>query len=122
MFIPPPNFKPQEKAKEALNGLLRLQASHLQIDKEIAASVFGAVHNALMVYYPQKNALMIAPATDELFKTVHKASQHLLKDRNAQGDKSIAIHEILIDHQLDDTDRELQYEIPPGLGILHVKL
>lgn len=122
MFIPPPNFKPQEKAKEESHGLLRLKASHLQIDKEVSELVFGAEYNVLMVYYAQKNALLIAPATDELFKTVHKASQHLLKDRNALGDKTIALHELLIDHQLDDTDRDLQYEMPPGLGIIHVKL
>ena len=58
----------------------------------------------------------------EVFKKIHKAGQQMLKDRNLKGDKSIALHEILIDHQIDETDRELTYELAPGMKILNVKL
>ncbi|GJM33801.1 MAG: hypothetical protein DHS20C18_28020 [Saprospiraceae bacterium] len=122
MFIPPPNFKPPEQEKEQSKGFLRLKASHLQIDHEIVEQIFGDDHNAYAVYYADKKSLLLAPVSDELFKKLHKASQHMLKDRNLKGDKAIALHEMIIDNQLDDTDRELNYELQPGLGILNVKL
>lgn len=123
MFIPPPNFKPKEAEGEVQSGsLLRLKSSHLQIDHALVGQVFGEDHNVYAVYYPNQKSLLLAPVTDELFKQLHKASQHILKSRNLNGDKSIALHEMLIDNQLDDTDRELEYELQPGLGILNVKL
>ncbi|MEL6717421.1 MAG: hypothetical protein AAFP82_01760, partial [Bacteroidota bacterium] len=67
-------------------------------------------------------ALMIAPKSDELFKQLHKAKQHMLKDRNAQGDKTVALHELLIDHEISSIDRELEYECQKELRILNVKL
>jgi hypothetical protein len=39
----------------------------------------------------------------------------MLKDRNLKGDKAIAIHEILIDHELDPTDRELPFFEEDGI-------
>ena len=55
-------------------------------------------------------------------KKLHKAKQHMLKDRNLKGDKSIALHELLIDNEIDSTDRDLVYDFQPGLGILNIKL
>lgn len=122
MFIPPPNYQPEDRNQEAGVANLRLKASHLQVDRQLAAEVFGADQNALIVYYPDKQSLLIAPVSDTLFKQLHKAGQYLIKDRNAYGDKTIALHDLLIDHQLDATDRELDYEWQRELGILNVKM
>ena len=122
MFIPPPSYISKLKEKEQLKGMLQLNSSHLHISHEIAEKIFPGEKSVFMVYYPKKQSLMIAPISDELFKNLHKAGQHMLKDRNLKGDKTIALHEILIDNQLDETDRELEYELVPGLGILNVKL
>ena len=84
----------------------------------MVAQVFGEQLNAYLVYYPDRQTLMVAPASDELFKQLHKVSQHMLKGRNMKGDKTIALHEILIDHQLDDIDRDLDFEWKAGMGIL----
>lgn len=122
MFIPPSQLKGNFDTNASASGKVRLKASHLLIDQEIATEVFGKDFNVHMVYYPEKRTLMIAAKSDLLFKQLHKANQHMLKDRNLKGDKTIALHEILIDHEINNVDRDLDYESQKGLGILNVKL
>lgn len=122
MFIPPNSLKNKLDSTSNVGSKVRLQASHLLIDHEIALDVFGKDFNVNMIYYPEKCTLMIAAKSDELFKKLHKANPHMLKDRNLKGDKTIALHEILIDHDINDLDRDLEFESPKGLGILNVKL
>jgi hypothetical protein len=45
-----------------------------------------------------------------------------LKSRNLQGDKTISLQEIIIDNDLDDTERDLVYMHQPGVRMLHVSL
>jgi len=120
MFIPPNRLKDNYNKTQSVESKISLKSSHLLIDHEIANEVFGSDQNALVVYYPTRRSLMVAAKSDELFKSLHKANQHMLKDRNLKGDKSIALHEMLIDNEIDDTDRGLVYELQPGLGILNV--
>ncbi|MEM1318878.1 MAG: hypothetical protein AAGG75_01410 [Bacteroidota bacterium] len=122
MFIPPNRLKEELGRPSAGKSELRLKSAHLLIGHQLVQQALGAADNVYMVYYPDRGSLLIAPVSDELFKNLHKASQHMLKSRNLNGDKSIAIHEILIDHQLDRTDRDLEYELEKGLGILKVNL
>ncbi len=122
MFIPPQKLKETLASSAETGSKVRLQASHLHIDHEVVTEIFGEEHNVYMVYYPDRRTLMLAPVSDEVFKNLHKAGQQMLKDRNLKGDKTIALHETLIDHQVDATNRDLEYEWQKGLGILNVKL
>jgi len=122
MFIPPNRLKDKFESTSNKGSNVRLKASHLLIDHEVAAEVFGDELNVHVVYYADRHTLMIAAKSDALFKQLHKANQHMLKDRNLKGDKTIALHEILIDHEINDTDRDLAFELQKGLGILNVKL
>ncbi|HFA52174.1 MAG TPA: hypothetical protein ENJ95_24415 [Bacteroidetes bacterium] len=122
MFIPPNRLKDNFESDLNIGSEVRLKSSHIHIDKEIAAEVFGKDLNVFVVYYPEKKSLMVSPVSNVFFKKLHKASQHMLKDRNLKGDKTIALHEIIIDNQIDETDRDLEYELQPGLGILNIKL
>ena len=122
MFIPPGNLQERGKEEATSVSAVSLKSSHLYINAKIAQKIFGEAANALVVYYPTPRSLLIAPIKDELFKKLHKAKQHMLKERNLQGDKTIALHEILVDHQIDDTNRALEYTIEEGLGILKVSL
>ena len=124
MFIPP-HQKSKYFHKEAStdeNTKVGLKSSHLFIHREIVRDVFGESQNVYLVYYPKQRNLMIAPVSDDVFKSLHKASQHMLKNRNLKGDKTIAIHELLIDNRLDMADRTLEYHLLPGSGILNVRL
>ena len=122
MFIPPNRLKDNFDSTASVGSKVRLKSSHLLIDHEVASEVFGNDLNAHVVYYSERRTLMVAPKSDELFKKLHKANQHMLKERNLKGDKTIALHEMLIDNEIDDTDRDLAYDLQPGLGILNVKL
>jgi len=122
MFIPPRHLQSQFRAGASSASPVRLRASHLHIDGELAQTVFGDCENAYVVYYPGRQLLLIAPVTDEDFKKLHQVQQHMVKDRNLQGDKSIALHELLIDQQLREEDRDLPHELQAGLGVLKVTL
>ena len=120
MFIPPPNYKKtNEIPANAIKGV-HLKSAHLLIGNELASQAFGDCQNVYVVYYPDHKKLMLAPVTDEVFKQLHKSSQHMLKDKNLQGDKSIALHELLIDNQLDDADRKLDFTFQKELRVLTI--
>ena len=99
-----------------------IKSSHLYIPASVAALVFGKESRAYLIYRPEQKALLLAPASSQWFHKLHQPSQHMLKARNAQGDKTIALHETLIDHDLDDTDRPLDYVIQEKTGILKISL
>ena len=122
MFIPPENIKHQFEANSQPEAKISLKASHLLIAHEIASEIFNEETNIYAVYYPNRKTLMLAPISDTIFKQLHKANQHMLKDRNLKGDKTVALHELLIDNQIDSQDRQLEYEVQSELGVLSVKL
>lgn len=99
-----------------------LKSSHLYIPAAVAERVFGEESRAYLVYHPERTALLLAPASSHWFYKMHQPSQHMLKARNAQGDKTIALHEILIDHDLDDQDRAVEHVVQEQTGILKITL
>lgn len=101
---------------------VKLKTQHLWISADIATSAFGAAPQVYVIYYPQQRSLLLAPMDDEIFPTVHKAALQMLKSRNLQGDKTISLLEILIDHEIDDNDRDLAFLHQPGVPMLHVTL
>ncbi len=99
-----------------------LRNRHLLVAAELAADAFGEVAQVYVVYYPAQKALLLAPMGDEIFPTIHKPALQMLKSRNLIGDKSISLEEILIDNELDDSDRTLPFMHQPGMKMLHVTL
>lgn len=113
---PPPEPTPDSSP----NGKVRLKAQYLILDREIVAAALGEAQQIQLVFYANTRTLLLAAKEDPVFPTIHKAKIMLLKDRTAQGDKSVSLHEILIDHELDDSDRDLPYrwdETTPFLTI-----
>jgi hypothetical protein len=51
-----------------------------------------------------------------------KPAQFLLKDRNLKGDKTLSIREILIDNDLDISDRDLEYELIEKTSLIKIKV
>lgn len=101
---------------------VKLRTQHLWISGDLASAVFGEVAQVYAVYYPQQKSLLLAPMDDDLFPTLHKAALHMLKNRNLQGDKTISLQETIIDHDIDDTDRDLTCLHQAGVRMLHVTL
>lgn len=102
-------------------SLISLRNSNLIIGAAVAKAAFGDDPQVSVVYYPDRRMLLMAGKSKAFFENLHKTQWTLLKDRNALGDKSINIREILIDHDLDDTDRELPYDLKTT-GIVGITL
>jgi hypothetical protein len=99
---------------------IHLANSHLIIDASIANDFFGEVSHVNLVYYPNRKTLLVAATTDELFKGLHKTSMAMLKLKNAKGDRSISIQEIVIDNDIDPADSALVYQADSAMKIITV--
>ena len=112
---------PGAKAFSAVSDVY-MEASHICIKKNIAEILFGNETVVLSVFYAKENSFLVAPAGEELFKNLHKSTQQMLKSKNIHGDKSIAIHELILDNDLNDTNRDLEFITEEALHILKIKL
>lgn len=101
---------------------IRLKAHHLYIESDLAKAVFGDAPQVYTVYYPSKKSLLLAPMNDEFFPKLHKAQLQMLKLRNLQGDKTVYVRAILIDNDLDEEDRDLEYDYTEGGQLLSVTI
>ena len=99
-----------------------LETAHIIIKKDVAEKIFGEETVVLSVYYPADNIFMVSPATEDLFKTIHKGNQQMLKSKNLNGDKSISIMELLLDNDIDEENRNLEFSIEQQLHILKITL
>jgi hypothetical protein len=99
-----------------------LEAQHICIKKDIAEKVFGSETVVLSIYYAKDNTFMVAPASEDLFKSIHKATQQMLKSKNLAGDKSISIQELILDNDLDEQNRDLTFIVEEALHILKITL
>lgn len=101
--------------------MIELRNGNLLIEAATAQTTFGDDPQVSVVYYPDRRALLIAGKSKTFFEKMHKTQWVMLKARNAQGDKTLNIRDILIDHDLDDTDRTLPFDVK-STGILSVTL
>ncbi len=101
---------------------VRLRREHLWLSAAVAENAFGGERQIYVVYYPNRRSLLLAPMSDTAFKQLHESALVMLKDRNAAGDKSLSLQEIVIDHELDPSDRPLAFTGKPGLRMLQVTL
>lgn len=122
MYIPPHKLQNEMNLGVKSRSSIQLRSSHLSIHQKLVDKVFNNSPNVNIVYYSDRRTLMIAPSSDELFKSLHKAKQYMLKDRNDLGDKTIAIHDILIDNNISKEERELNYELLEGLNTISIQL
>lgn len=101
--------------------MLQLKSGHLLFDSELVNQLFGNDEQVNTVYYPERKDLLIAPRSKTFFQKLHKTSWTALKLKNPKGDKTIFIRDLLLDHDIDDTDRQLEFEVK-STGIIEIKL
>jgi len=100
-----------------------LKSSHIYIDSELVQTLFETIHYAYVEYVAERNTLMITPVSSQWFiKMYEKPTQFLLKDRNLKGDKTLSIREILIDNNIDDSNRDLEFEVIEKTKLIKVKM
>ncbi|RDB06368.1 hypothetical protein [Runella aurantiaca] len=101
--------------------ILLLKNGHIIIPVDLIQSVLEGELQVNLVYYPERNSLLIAGKSKSYFEKLHKTHWQTLKDKNLAGDKSLFVREILIDNDLDDHDRELSFDVK-NTGIIAVQL
>ena len=94
---------------------LILKTQHIIIHHSLVGKLLMGETHVLLKYDPKEKILLLAPASNSEFKIIHKTAQYMLKEKTLQGDKSISIHEILIDQELDESDRELSFSEAEGI-------
>ncbi len=98
-----------------------LKNSYLLITAALAHEAFGDDPQVNVVYYPDRQTLLVAGASKSFFANMHKTSRVMVKDRNLLGDKSINIRELIIDNDIDDGDRDLVFDLKTS-GILSLTI
>ena len=99
-----------------------LKSSHVYLNSELVESIFGSIHYAYVTYAVEQKKMLITPVSSQWFVKMHKPTQFLLKSRNLKGDRTLAIREILIDNDLDTTDRILEYEIVESTNLIKISM
>jgi len=89
---------------------ISLKSSHIYLENDLVETIFENIHYAYIKYLKDQNRLLITPVSSQWFIKMYEPTQFLLKSRNLKGDKTLAIREILIDNDLDTTDRILEFE------------
>jgi hypothetical protein len=100
---------------------MKLQNGHIIIPTDIVKTVLENEAQINWVFYADRNTLLLAAKSKLFFEKLHKTDWQTLKDKNIQGDKSLFIRAILIDNDLDDSDRDLVFEIK-NTGIISINL
>ncbi len=90
---------------------ITLKSSHIYLEVDTVTSIFGNIHYAYVTYVKDQKKILITPVTSQWFVKMFEPTQFLLKSRNLKGDRTLAIREILLDNDLDTSDRELKFEI-----------
>lgn len=99
---------------------IQLASGHLILNAAIAKEFFGEASHVNLVYYAQRKIMLLAPVDDDLFKSLHKTSMVMLKLKNSRGDKSVTIQEILIDNDIDATNRILNFQADSIMKIISI--
>ena len=105
-----------------MSAKITLKTSQIYLDNELIQPIFGDIHYAYVTYVEEQSKVLITPVSSQWFVKMYKPTQFLLKSRNLKGDKTLAIREILIDNDLDMTDRDLDYEIIEKTNLIKVSI
>ncbi|MEL6193024.1 MAG: hypothetical protein AAFR66_13280 [Bacteroidota bacterium] len=119
-MIIPPNHLAHQMKKDRENGEVFMEGSHLCLSGAMVSQVFKEEENTFLAFYPEKKLLLLSPVSNAFFKKMHPSTQHMLKRKNLKGAKSVALHELLIDHELSVPPGPLDYEYREQSAILKI--
>ncbi len=103
--------------------MIRLYRSHILLEADFAQQYFANCSHVLAAYNTQSNTLLVSAVSAQwLPKLYDKVAQFVLKQKNSKGDCSIAIHQILLDYDITDVDRPLDYQWMDQTQLLKINL
>lgn len=101
---------------------IKLKNGHLIIHHELADTTIKETRQVYAVYYDNLKAILLAPDSDETFKSAHECVMLFVKTKNLAGDRSISIQEFIVDNEINDTDRDLEFMSAPGMQMIHISM
>jgi hypothetical protein len=100
---------------------LARNGQHLWLSHDLVAQCLGDVSSVFLSYNAGSRQLWIGPGDPEhLMSKLGTSRQYVLKWRNAQGDRSIAIHDLLLDYELPEKKEACPYTWDNKFRILKV--
>ncbi|MEM7549942.1 MAG: hypothetical protein AAF363_09710 [Bacteroidota bacterium] len=93
-----------------MNGI-NLKSSHLIVSPSVSGPIFQDENSVYICYKKEQDVLLVSPSSNSWFPKLHESKEYLVKDKDLKGTKSIAIMDILIDHELDSEDRPLSFKL-----------
>ena len=99
-----------------------MKSSHLVIPADLSDLVFNQNTSVYVAFKEDLKALLISPKENDWFPKLHESMEFILKSKDLKGTKSIAIREILIDQEIDDSDKQLPCEINEDRKFMKVLL
>ena len=101
---------------------IHLQSSHLLIDKALSGQVFEGSATVYVSYNSEQQVMLVSPNSNAWFPKLHKAKECILKAKDLHGTKSVAIREFIIDHDLENEDRPLDFEVNGDKRFLKIEM
>lgn len=101
----------------------RMRNQHLWLSAGVVSAALGDPAQVYAAFDPAAGALLLAPMGDAEFKAAHTGCALLmLKLRNPEGDRSVSMQEMILDHGIDAADRDLPWEAAAGAQRLTIRL
>lgn len=102
---------------------ISLKSAHLYFENALVNQVFQNIEHAYIAYLQKQNRLLLTPVSSQWFVKMYESPQQLrLKSRNLKGDKTLAVRGILVDNDIDDSDRYLEFEWVEKTNLLKINL
>ena len=101
---------------------IQLKSSHLIIPAEISNKILDQNSSVYVAYKEELGALLLSPKENDWFPKLHESLAFILKSKDMRGTKSVAIREILIDKEIDDSDKSLACSINEDKKFLKILL
>lgn len=120
MFVPK-DYTPVPDQFQPVSEVF-LKEDHICLHHHLSKELFGDSRRANWIYYPERDVLLMSSAQSGLLSKLHKTSQQMLKERSANGSLAFYVLEVLLDHDLSRTNRDLSFERLPKLMAISVKL
>jgi hypothetical protein len=105
-----------------MSAEVRLKSSHIYLKGSLVETIFDHINYAYVTYVKDQGNILITPITSTWFVKMYKPKQFLLKTRNLEGDKTLAVRELLIDNELDSKDRDLSHEVIPSTKLIKIHI
>ncbi|MEP0985097.1 hypothetical protein [Ekhidna sp.] len=105
-----------------MNCQLELRTSHLIIPPNLVEELLDEYATVYVSYKKDLGAILVSPKSNSWFPKLHESLELMVKNKDLHGTKSVSIREVLIDHDIDSSDKMFSATINKEKRILKIEL